>query len=124
MSKYHSKKITIDGITFDSKREYHRYCELCLLEKAGAISGLQRQVKFELLPAQYEPSEGLYTKGSHKGEPKPGKLIENKVIYIADFVYLKDGKLVVEDSKGYKTPEYKLKRKLMLYLQGIRIKET
>lgn len=124
MSKYHSKKITIDGITFDSKREYHRYCELRLLEKAGAISGLQRQVKFELLPAQYEPSEELYAKGSHKGEPKPGKLIENKVIYIADFVYQQDGKMIVEDSKGYKTPEYKIKRKLMLYLHGIRIKET
>ena len=53
MSKYHSRKITIDGVTFDSKKEYNRYCELKLLERAGEIAELKRQVKFTLIPAQY-----------------------------------------------------------------------
>ena len=122
--KYNNKKITVSGQTFDSKKEYNRWMELKRLEDAHRILHLERQVKFVLLPAQYEESTEVYKKGAHKGERKPGKLLENKVVYIADFVYQQDGKTVVEDSKGFKTPEYKLKRKLMLYIHGIKIKET
>lgn len=119
MSKYHSKKITRDGMTFDSLKEYRRFCELSLLEKAGIVTDLQRQVKFILIPAQYEPD----TIGV-RGGVKRGKLIERECAYIADFQYAKDGKTVVEDTKGFKTADYKIKRKLMLYIHGIRIKET
>ena len=132
--KYHSKKITRDGETFDSIKEYKRYCELLLLERAGEITNLRRQVKFVLIPAQYEPD----TIGS-RGGIKKGKLIERECSYIADFVY-EYHKLnrpdvprevysarvytVVEDTKGFKTKDYIIKRKLMLQVHGIRIKEV
>lgn len=106
-------------MTFDSRKEYMRWCELCLLQKAGKVTGLQRQVKFVLIPAQYEPD----TIGK-RGGVKRGKLIEREVSYIADFTYTENGKPVVEDSKGFRTADYILKRKMMLYLHGIRIKET
>lgn len=122
MSKYRSKKITVDGETFDSKKEYRRFRELQLLEKAGKISDLQRQVKFLLIPAQYEhvPRFGK------KGQPlKPGKrLVEREVSYYADFVYTENGRDVVEDTKGVKTKEYIIKRKLMLHIHQIRIQEV
>ena len=118
-NKYHSEKITIDGITFDSKKEANRYFELKILQKAGEISGLQRQVSYLLIPEQREPD----TKGPRGGIHK-GKLIERPCYYIADFVYTDMiGNKVVEDTKGMRTAEYKLKRKLMLHVHGIRIKE-
>lgn len=117
-TKYNSRKIERDGITFDSLKEYRRFCELSLLEKAGAISGLQRQIKFVLVPAQYEPD----TIGK-RGAVKRGKLLEREVSYIADFQYTQDGKTVVEDTKGFKTKDYIIKRKLMLYVHGIKIQE-
>ena len=104
MSKYGNiKTITSDGIKHDSIKEANRWCELKLLDRAGKIRLLQRQVKYTLIPKQ----EG-----------------EREVCYIADFVYQEDGKLVVEDVKGKRTKEYIIKRKLMLWVQGIRIKET
>lgn len=108
-SKYRSKKITRDGQTFDSVKEYKRFCELSLLENAGAITDLQRQVKFTLIPSQrYD-----------------GKVVERPCTYVADFVYTeKDGTRVVEDTKGFRTKDYILKRKMMLYLCGIRIREV
>ena len=111
MSKYGARKVTIDGITFDSMREAQRWCELRLLQRGKVISDLQRQVKFELLPAQY-------------GEC--GKVVERAVTYIADFVYIenKTGKKIVEDAKGMRTKEYILKRKMMLYFHGILIREV
>ena len=111
MSKYGAKKITYDGITFDSMREAQRWCELKLLQRGKVISDLQRQVKFELLPSQ-------------NGEC--GKVIERPVHYIADFVYIenKTGRKIVEDAKGIRTKEYVLKRKMMLYFHGIRIREV
>ncbi len=118
-SKYGNKKITVKGVTFDSSKEYRRFCELSLLERAGKIADLQRQVKFVLVPAQYEPD----TIGV-RGGVKRGKLIEREISYIADFTYNQDGKAVVEDVKGFKTADYIIKRKLMLYIHGIRIKET
>ena len=119
MSKYRSKKITQNGITFDSLKEYRRFCELSLLERAGQITNLQRQVKFVLIPAQYEPD----TIGV-RGGVKRGKLLEREVSYVADFVYTQDGKQVVEDTKGFKTKDYIIKRKLMLYVHGVKIKEV
>lgn len=118
MSKYHSKKVVVNGNTFDSRKEYRRFCELSLLQRAGAITDLQRQVEFELIPAQREPD----TVGV-RGGIKKGKVIEQKCSYVADFVYYENGKKVVEDTKGFKTKDYIIKRKLMLYVYGIRIKE-
>lgn len=119
MPKYGNKKIVRDGITFDSRKEYHRFCELSLLEKAGKITGLERQVKFILIPAQREPD----TIGK-RGGVKPGKLIERECSYVADFTYWENGKRIVEDTKGMRTKDYIIKRKLMLYIHGVRIKET
>ena len=108
MNKYGNRKTVIDGQVFDSKKEAARWQELRLLERAGEISHLQRQVPFELLPPQ-----------------KVGKkVVERAVKYIADFVYLEGGRMVVEDTKGKRTKEYVLKRKMMLYRHGVRIKET
>lgn len=92
MTKYHSKKTTLNGIKFDSKKEARRYAELRLLEKAGVITDLKLQVKFEIIPKQET---------------------ERAAHYIADFVYFENGKTIIEDTKGFKTPEYILKRKLM-----------
>ena len=110
MSKYRSRKVAVDGVTFDSKKEYRRYRELSLLEKAGVIHSLKRQVRFELLPSQRD---------AHTG-----KVIERPVTYIADFVYFEGDKLVVEDTKGFRTKDYIIKRKLMLYMHGVQIKEV
>ena len=120
-NKYHSKKVEVDGIVFDSRKEAKRWLELSLFEKAGVISDLQRQVKFILIPAQREPD----TVGA-RGGIKKGKVIEKECAYIADFVYkdLTLNESVVEDTKGYRTKDYIIKRKLMLYVHGIRIKEV
>ena len=118
MSKYHNKKVGYNGEYFDSLKEYRRFCELSLLEKAGEITDLKRQVKFELIPAQYEPG----TIGA-RGGVKRGKLLEREVSYIADFVYTHREKQVVEDTKGFRTADYIIKRKLMLWVHGIRINE-
>lgn len=124
-SKYGNLKVTRDGMTFDSIKEYRRFCELRLLERAGEVAGLRRQVKFILIPAQREFCNEIYAKGKKKGCFKPGKLLEQECSYIADFVYTdKDRRQVVEDTKGFKTPEYIIKRKLMLYVHGIRIREV
>ena len=92
-----------------------------LLQKLGSIKDLQRQVKFELIPTQREPDTIGKRGGIHKG-----KVIENGVNYIADFVYTdcNSGETVVEDSKGLRTKDYIIKRKLMLFIHGIRILET
>ena len=105
MNKYGAKKVKApDGQVFDSTKEFQRYGVLRLLERAGKISNLRRQVSFELIPKQ----EG-----------------ERACTYIADFCYTDEkGDLIVEDSKGFRTDAYKIKRKLMLWVHGIRIKET
>ena len=109
-SKYHSKKIKWNGETFDSKREFNRYQELLLLQRAGKITNLERQVRIPILPSQKD---------------ERGKVIERAVTYIADFVYfdIEQNKTIVEDAKGVRTPEYILKRKMCLYLNHIRIQE-
>lgn len=93
MNKYHNQKITVDGKTFDSKKEAERYQVLKMLENANIISNLSRQVPFELIPKQKN---------------------ERAVKYIADFMYVETatGKIIVEDVKGYRTDVYKIKRKL------------
>ena len=118
-NKYGSKKVEVNGIVFDSKKEAKRYQELLLLEKAGAIQNLQRQVKYVLIPAQREFTNEIYTKGHFK----QGKLLERECSYIADFVYIENGKIVCEDTKGFRTKDYIIKRKLMLKVHGIRITE-
>lgn len=118
-SKYGNKKVTYNGMTFDSQKELNRWRELCLLERAGKITNLQRQVKFVLIPAQYEPD----TVGK-RGGVKRGKVIERECSYVADFTYIENDHVVVEDTKGLRTPEYVIKRKLMLQEYGIRIRET
>ena len=124
-SKYGNRKCQWNGITFDSKHEMERYRELYLLQRAGEISNLRTQVSFTLIPAQYETSHEIYKAGPHKGEKKPGKILERKCEYIADFVYtLPSGECVVEDAKGMHTKEYLIKRKLMLYMHKIRVVEV
>ena len=102
--KYNNTKIRVDGRLFDSKAEAARWQELQLLERAGEITELECQVEYELIPKQ-------------KGE--------RAVKYIADFRYVDhEGKTVVEDTKGVRTPVYILKRKLMLRVHGIRVREV
>lgn len=117
-NKYGSKKVEINGIVFDSKKEAKRYNELLLLEKAGAIQNLQRQVKYVLIPSQREPDTIGKKGGIHRG-----KTIEKECSYYADFVYQEAGETVAEDTKGMRTTDYIIKRKLMLYVHGIRVKE-
>jgi hypothetical protein len=103
-NKYGARKVkTPDGQVFDSHREYQRWCELRLLERAGRITDLHRQVTYLLIPKQ----EG-----------------ERACSYVADFVYMENGKTVVEDTKGFRTKDYIIKRKLMLYVHGIQIREV
>ncbi len=116
--KYGNRKARYQGAVYDSRKEARRAAELALLEKAGKITDLQEQVKFVLIPTQREPD----TVGK-RGGIKKGKVIEQAVSYVADFVYKENGKTVVEDTKGFKTKDYIIKRKLMLYVHGIKIKE-
>ena len=127
-SKYRSEKVTVelpDGTehTFDSRKEARRYNELLIRLKAGEISDLRLQVKYVLIPAQFEPD----TIGK-RGGVKKGKLIEREASYVADFVYTnnEDGQIIVEDVKSpiTRTPVYRLKRKLLLYIHGIRVIEV
>ena len=108
--KYHNRKVVTEDGVFDSFRELNRWEELKLLQRAGEIYDLQRQVPFVVIPAQKDGR----------------KVIEREVKYIADFTYRNrsDNRLVVEDTKGMKTREYIIKRKLLLYRFGIRIKEV
>ena len=124
-SKYYNIKTkTSDGIVFDSVKEARRWEQLLLLQKAGKIVELQRQVKYELIPAQYESYERYSKKGERLKDGR--RLIERKVEYVADFVYrdAETGELIVEDTKGVRTKDYILKRKLMLAVHSIRIKEV
>lgn len=108
-SKYHSQKITVGGRSFDSIKEANRYSELVLAQRSGEISELRFQVPYLLIPSQKD---------------EKGKTIERPVKYVADFVYKdKNGSVVVEDTKGVRTADYIIKRKLMLYIHKIRIKE-
>ncbi|MEG1617372.1 MAG: DUF1064 domain-containing protein [Bacteroidales bacterium] len=105
---------------YDSKTEKDRAESLRLMESSGLISDLREQVVFELIPAQYEIKEvQLKTKVK-----KVTRCVELPCRYIADFVYWENGVQIVEDSKGFKTPEYRIKKKLMLFIHNIKIRET
>lgn len=108
-SKYKNKKVIVNGIKFDSQKESNRYLDLLALQKVGLIQDLHRQVRFELQP-------------SYK---KKGKTIR-AITYIADFVYYDTfkGEKIVEDTKGYRTEIYKLKKKIFEYkYPNLEIKE-
>lgn len=105
-SKYNARKTVVDGIEFDSAKEAKRYTKLRDMEMAGRIQDLRLQVPFEILPS-FE-CDGVKYRG---------------IKYIADFVYYRNGVRVVEDVKGAKTPEYRMKKKLMAYMNHINIKE-
>ena len=110
MSKYKNKKVVYKDIKFDSKKEYIRYLVLEDMQRKGEISELQTQVPFVLVPP-FELNGKKY-KGTK---------------YIADFVYKKDGKTIVEDVKpsaSFQTDVYKIKKKLMAYMHKIEIKEV
>lgn len=109
MNKYGNKKIEQDGMVFDSKKELKRWQELKLLQRAGEIMELKRQVPFRLLPSQRTPTGATV----------------REVVYIADFTYRdKRGAFVIEDVKGFRTKDYILKKKLMLFIHGNWIKEV
>jgi len=119
--------LSVDGKHFPSRRERDRYHELLFLQKAGKISDLRTQVPYELIPSIKEeiPTGKIYVRGQKKGQPKMKTVtVEQPLTYIADFVYIENGKIVVEDAKGKRTPEYIIKRKLMLWIHHIRIRET
>jgi hypothetical protein len=100
-SKYGNKKTVVDGIKFDSMAEATRYSVLKILQASGLISSLRLQVPYAIT-------------------------VNGRKIcrYVADFVYIEDGKEVVEDVKGMKTPVYNLKKKLMEAVFGVVILET
>lgn len=106
-SKYHAKRTCVDGIVFDSKREADRYLVLKGMEEDGTIEDLRRQVRYELIPA-------FDVDGKHY----------RPVYYVADFVYVEDGREVVEDVKGMRTDVYRLKSKLFARRYGKVIRET
>lgn len=109
-TKYGNKRVGAHA----SKKEHNRAAQLHLMERAGLVSDLREQVPYELIPAQYEEVQGKR------------KLVERACSYVADFVYTDNatGLQVVEDTKGFRTPEYIIKRKLMLHVHGIRIREV
>ena len=110
-SKFKNKKVELDGLTFDSKKEARRYNELKLLERVGYISGLELQKSFVLAES---------VKFENEPRAKPA------VRYVADFVYIENGKMIVEDVKSSATkslPVYRLKKHLMKSVHGIDIKE-
>lgn len=123
-SKYYAKKSPcLYGHIHASIKEANRCNELHLMEKAGEISELCCQKDYELIPAQYRYEKRV----SKKGKPLKDKkvLLERSCIYKADFTYKdKSGNPIVEDCKGKRTKEYIIKRKLMLYIHGIKLKET
>ena len=119
-NKYHAKKVVFDGITFDSKKEGLRYLKLKDMEQSGEITNLERQVRFEIVPGVYQEEE-IQLKTKTKIIKK---CIQRPVTYIADFVYKIGDKTVVEDTKGFRTKEYELKKKLMLALLNIKITEV
>lgn len=99
MTKYHNRKVVIDGITFDSRKEGNFYCELKMLRMAGEVKDFSLQVPYELQP-----------------KFKCAGKTERAIKYIADFVVkYKDGRTVVVDTKGFRTKDYLLKRKMLLY---------
>lgn len=117
-NKYRACKVELDGNVFDSRKEFSRYCELHQAQENGEISNLRTQVKYELIPKQ-KLEEPRLVNGKYQRN-------ESAITYIADFVYEKDGKTIVEDVKSAQTrklPTYVVKRKLMKYIHNIELRE-
>lgn len=128
MTKYHNKKKrTADGFLHDSRKEARRWQELQLLERAGEIRDLTRQVRFLLIPAQTEEVPRVSPKTGKALKPAV-RTVERECTYIADFVYKRGTETIVEDVKGYRGGTaydvFSIKRKLMLYTYQIRVKEV
>ena len=121
--KYNNTKVEYDGIKFDSKKEMQRYIVLKDAENSGAISNLELQVKYELIPAvKEEYIEHLKTKDKIKT-----RTLQLPITYTCDFQYFKDGVLIVEDVKASPKmlpKEFVLKEKMMFALKGIKIKKV
>lgn len=123
--KYNNTKVEIDGIKYDSKKESQRNAYLELMQKQGLISDLKRQVVFKLIPTIYE-DKVVHLKTKDKIVKR---VAQKSVTYKADFTYIKDGQLVVEDVKAsasYKALDqtFILKEKMMRYFHGIVIKRV
>ena len=123
-SKYKNRPVIIAGIRYASVKEAGRHKELMLLEKTGKIKNLRFQVPYELIPAQYETYERYGKKGQRLKDGR--RCLEQSCKYVADFVYQDagTGEWIIEDSKGKRTTDYIIKRKLMLQVHGIRIHEV
>lgn len=121
--KYNNKTFEADGYKWDSKKEYQRWLVLKDAEAQGLITGLQRQVKFELIPAvREEYVEHLKTKDKIKT-----RTLQLAICYTCDFAYYKDGEYIVSDVKASPKmlpKEYVLKKKMLFALKGILIKEV
>lgn len=116
------------GHIHGSRKEARRCNELTFLERAGEINHLKQQVKYVLIPTQHEYNGELIRRGKNAGEPKKGRLLEKECSYYADFdYYTSDGSHVVEDVKGYKGGAgyavFKIKKKLMLHVHNIIVRE-
>ena len=121
-NKFGNKRVTVDGIRFDSKKEAKFYLFLREAEKKGEISDLRLQVPYELIPAIYE-DQVIHLKTKDKVVTK---CVQKAVYYVADFVYTETatGIQAVVDTKGYRTEVYKLKKKMMRAFKGINIIEV
>lgn len=121
-TKYHNVKTR----GYDSAKEAERARALHLLEKAGKIRDLREQVPYELIPKQTEMGTRIVTRRGKQVTQTVEKVVERPVVYVADFVYYDPvtEETVVEDAKGVRTKEYVIKRKLLLWRYGIRIKEV
>lgn len=119
MNKYNAREVIDNGEKFDSQKEHRRYKELLLLQRAGEISGLMRQVSYELIPPQTVTVE-------ENGKIKKRAL--RRTSYVADFVYTKNGEIMIEDVKGCRKGAaytiFSIKRKLMLERYGVLVREV
>ena len=118
--KFNNKKIESPDGVFDSKGEWQRWLFLCDAQRMGQISGLKRQVKYTLIPTQYR-TEIVQLKTKTK---EVQRVAEREITYTADFVYEKDGEVVVEDFKGFPNDRWPLKKSMMLYFHGIAVREV
>lgn len=122
-SKYGNKKVVNQYGSFDSVKEFERYLVLLDMEKKEEITSLERQVPYEIIPAQYE-MKAMQLKTKIK---KVKRLKERATYYYADFTYVKDGETIVEDVKAsakFQDDVYRIKKKLMLHVHGITINEV
>lgn len=128
-NKFNNRKIVFQGETYDSQLELSRFIFLSNREKEGEITNLRRQVEYLLIPAQY----GTEIKHLKTKDKEVRVLLERSCSYVADFVYERNGKTIVEDCKGEDKPyrgrtfstqtaDFKIKKKLMLWVHQIQVK--